>query len=158
MHPYTRHLARKIRFSDLIFYCQWESNTPRIIEIKETTGHRQFVGGLRFYNSYEGVCPSAYPCLPVQPRFFLARTPRANHVHSVSGLVFTNQYSASRSIRSFSLFPFGEIRYVLFSTICPFSCSFYLPWFFAFASLPRFSPTDRFTNENVQPRSVIPRS
>lgn len=87
--------------------------------------------------------------------FSLARTPRANHVHSVSGLVFTNQYSASRSIRSFSLFPFDEIRYVLFSTICPFSCSFYLPWFFAFASLPRFSPTDRFTNENVQPRSGL---
>lgn len=31
------------------------------------------MGGLRFYNSYEGVCPSAYPCLPVQPRFFPLR-------------------------------------------------------------------------------------
>lgn len=89
--------------------------------------------------------------------FSLARTPRANHVHSVSGLVFTNQYSASRSTRSFSLFPFGEVRYVLFSTIGPSSCSFYLPWSFAFAYLPRFSPTsDKFTNENVRTRSVIP--
>lgn len=120
------------------------------------TGHKTIRGRSGFYNSYKGVCPSSYPCLPV-PSYdsCLARTPRANHVHSVTGLVCTNQYSVTRSTRLFSSFPSS-----VFDSFCsPRSVILFFfclpPWPLAVSVLAS-KPMNRFTEKTCVPE-VIPK-